>query len=72
MLRKPTHTSAGKPSFFYLLIAECCFQRSVSTHHPNAASTLREIGRNYLANASGVSSTLDSRPLALATGRLLG
>jgi hypothetical protein len=38
----------------------------------NAADTLREIGRAYLANASDVSSAFDARPLALVARRLLG
>jgi hypothetical protein len=62
MLRKPIHTSAGEPSFFYLMMAESCFQRAVSTRHPKAGSTLLEIGRNYLAKATDVASVLESRP----------
>ena len=61
MLRKPIHTSAGEPSFFYLMMAEICFRRAVSTRHPKAAGTLLEIGRNYVAKATGVASVL-SRP----------
>jgi hypothetical protein len=72
MLCKSAYACAGKPSFFYLMMARCCFERSVSTRNPNFADTLREIGRTYLANASGVSSALDSRPLALAVRRPLG
>jgi hypothetical protein len=62
MLRKPIQTSAGEPSFFYLMMAESCFRRAVSTHHPKAGGTLVEIGRNYLAKATGVASVLESRP----------
>jgi hypothetical protein len=62
MLRKPIHTSVGEPSFFYLIMAESCFQRAVSTHHPKAGGTLLDIGRNYLAKATGVASVLESRP----------
>jgi hypothetical protein len=54
------------------MMAKCCFERSVSTRNPNAADTLREIGRAYLANASDVSSAFDARPLALVARRLLG
>jgi hypothetical protein len=61
MLRKPIHTSAGEPSFFYLMMAEICFRRAVSTRHPKAAGTLLEIGRNYVAKSTGVASVL-SRP----------
>jgi hypothetical protein len=62
MLRKSIHTSGGEPSFFYLMMAEGCFRRAVSTRHPNASGTLREIGRKYLAKADGVTSVLESRP----------
>jgi hypothetical protein len=60
MLRKSLRISAGEPSFFYLMLAETCFQRAVSTRHPRGSSTLRKIGRSYLANASGVASVLES------------
>ena len=72
MLCKSAYESAGEPSFYYLMMAKCCFERSISTRNPNAADTLREIGRTYLANASDVSSALDSRPLAPAARRPLG
>jgi hypothetical protein len=65
MQRKPIHTSAGEPSFFYLMMAETCFQRADSTRHPKAGSTLLEIGRNYLAKATGVASMLESEPSRL-------
>jgi hypothetical protein len=55
MLRKSIQNSAAEPSFFYLMMAESCFQRAVSTRHPKAGGTLREIGRNYLAKAHGTS-----------------
>jgi hypothetical protein len=62
MLRKPIHTSAGEPSFFYLMMAESCFQRAVRTRHPQAGGTLLEIGRDYLAKATDVDSVLGSQP----------
>jgi hypothetical protein len=62
MIRKPIQTSAGKPSFFYLMMAESCFRRAVSTRHPKAGGTLLEIGRNYLAKATDVASVLESKP----------
>jgi hypothetical protein len=65
MLRKPIHISAGEPSFFYLMMAESCFRRAGSTRHPNAGGALRDIGRNYLAKANGVASTLESQPLPI-------
>jgi len=61
MLRKPIHSSSREPSFFYLMMAETCFQRAASTPHPKAGGTLLEIGRNYLAQATGVASVLESR-----------
>jgi hypothetical protein len=54
MLRKSIQNSAAEPSFFYLMMAESCFQRAVSTRHPKAGGTLREIGRKYLAKAGSV------------------
>jgi hypothetical protein len=62
MLRKWTQTSAGEPSFFYLMMAEGCFRRAVSTRNPKAGGMLREIGRNYLAKANDVGSVLESQP----------
>jgi hypothetical protein len=58
MARKSTQSSAGEPSFFYLMMAETCFQRAAGTRHRKACGTLREIGRNYLAKACKVGSTL--------------
>jgi hypothetical protein len=55
MLRKSIQNSAAEPSFFYLMMAQSCFQRAVRTRHPKAGGTLREIGRNYLAKAHGTS-----------------
>jgi hypothetical protein len=66
MLRKSIHSSAQEPSFFYLMMAESCFQRAASTRHPKACGTLREIGRKYLAEASDVASTLQPQPRAMA------
>jgi hypothetical protein len=71
-LCKSDYSNTGESSFYYLMMAKCCFERSVSTRNPKAADILREIGRAYLANASDVSSTLDPRPLALAARRPLG
>jgi hypothetical protein len=62
MLRKPIHTSAREPSFFYLMMAEICFRRAISTRHPKAAGTLLQIGRNYVAKATGVESVLETTP----------
>jgi hypothetical protein len=62
MLRKSIPRSAQEPSFFYLMMAESCFQRAASTGHLEARGTLREIGRHYLAKASDVASTLESQP----------
>jgi hypothetical protein len=62
MLRKPILTSAGEPSFFYLMMAECCFQRAVSTRNPKAGSTLLEIGSTYLEKETAVSSVVEPKP----------
>ena len=59
MLRKSMHTSAGEPSFFYLMLAESCFRQAASTRNPKAGDTLRDIGRNYLLKANHVTSELD-------------
>jgi hypothetical protein len=59
MSRKSTQSSAGEPSFFYLIMAESCFRRAASTRHPKGRGTLREIGRGYLAKARKVVSGLD-------------
>jgi hypothetical protein len=61
MLRKSIHNSAAEPSFFYLIMAESCFQRAASTRHPKAGGTLREIGRHYLAKANDVGSMLEPK-----------
>ena len=62
MLRKAIHTSAGGPSFFYLMMAQSCFRRAASTRHPKAGGTLLQIGRDFLAKATGVTSVLESQP----------
>jgi hypothetical protein len=61
MIRKSIQSGAKEPSFFYLMMAESCFQRAANTRHPKAHGTLREIGRRYLAEASDVASTLAPR-----------
>ncbi|HEV3371584.1 MAG TPA: hypothetical protein VG145_03485 [Xanthobacteraceae bacterium] len=66
MLRKSIQSSAQEPSFFYLMMAESCFQRAASTRHSEARGALREIGRRYLAEASDVASTLAPQPRATA------
>jgi len=65
MFRKSLRISAGEPSFFYLMLADICFRRAVSTQHPKGSGTLREIGRKYLAEANGVASVLESKPQRL-------
>jgi hypothetical protein len=56
MFHKSHRRRTGQSSFYYLMLAESCFQRAVGTRHANGSSTLREIGRNYLANASSIAS----------------
>jgi hypothetical protein len=63
MLRKSNYNSQGEPSFFYLMMAESCFRRAA--RHPQA-STLRNMGRNYLTMATKVSSMLEPQPSQLA------
>ena len=65
MLHKPPRISFGEPSFFYLMLAQSCFRRAISTRHPKGSSTLREIGRNYLANADTVTSVFEPPPLSV-------
>jgi hypothetical protein len=62
MLRKSTQSSAGEPSFFYLMMAESCFRRAASTRNPTAGETLRDIGRKYLVEANDVTSALEAQP----------
>jgi hypothetical protein len=66
MLRQSIQSSAKEPSFFYLMMAESCFQRAASTRHPEVRGALREIGRKYLADATDVASTLAPQPRAAA------
>jgi len=66
MLRKSSYTSPGEPSFFYLMMAGSCFRRAA--RHPQAG-TLRNIGRNYLTEATKVSSILESQPSQLARAK---
>jgi hypothetical protein len=54
MCAKSIHAAAAaEPSFFYLVMAKSCFRRAVSTPHPKAGGSLRELGRDYLAKAGG-------------------
>jgi len=66
MLRQSNCTSPGEPSFFYLMMARSCFRRAA--RHPQAGA-LREIGRNYLAKATEVTSILEPQPSRLAAPR---
>jgi hypothetical protein len=62
MLRRANQLpSEGEPSFFYLIMAEGCFQKAITARHPAASGTLREIGRTYLATAPTVASGLESQ-----------
>ena len=66
MLRKSIQSSPKEPSFFYLMMAESCFQRAASTRHLKARDTLREVGRHYLAKASDVASILEPQSRTMA------
>jgi hypothetical protein len=54
------------PSFFYLVMAESCFRRAVTTRHAKGRSMLRDIGRSYLNKANGPApvAARDDRPVA--------
>jgi hypothetical protein len=59
MLRKSIYASPGEPSFFYLMMADSCFQRAASTVNRRASDALRDIGRDYLMKASDITSALE-------------
>jgi hypothetical protein len=59
MLSKSIQSSAGEPSFFYLIMAQSCFRRADITRDPGARGALRDLGRNYLAKARGVAALFD-------------
>jgi hypothetical protein len=44
-------TQLTEPSYFNLVMAKSCFRRAAITPHPKAGSTLRDLGRDYLAKA---------------------
>jgi hypothetical protein len=46
-----TFTQQSEPSYFYFLMAKTCFRRATTTPHPKAGSTLRALGRDYLAKS---------------------
>jgi hypothetical protein len=52
MLRQSIQSRTAEPSFFYLIMAESCFQRAACTRRRNVRGTLRDIGRHYLAKAN--------------------
>ena len=52
MFGKSIPSSTAAPSFFYLLMAATCFQRAGRTCHPSGRGALRDIGHEYLAQAS--------------------
>ena len=50
MSRKMISQNAGQPSFYYLMMARCYFDRARKAGHPKGAG-LRNIGRDYLIKA---------------------
>jgi hypothetical protein len=52
MFGKSIPSSTAAPSFFYLLMAATCFERAGRSRHPYAGGALRNIGYEYLAQAS--------------------
>jgi hypothetical protein len=57
MLRQPIYANSDRPSFFYLLMADSCFQRAANIANPGASNALRDIGRDYLVKATEVTSS---------------
>ena len=51
MSRKTISMSEGQPSFYYLMMARCCFDRARRAGHSKGAG-LRGIGRDYLIKAT--------------------
>jgi len=60
MLRHPICASSERTSFFYLLMADSCFQRAANTANPGASNALRDIGRDYLVKATEVTSSAET------------
>jgi hypothetical protein len=58
-------SSAGQPSFLYLMMARSCFQRARRAGH-RTGPTLRAIGRDYLTRATKVTSASQSQQSRLA------
>ena len=69
MLRQPIYASSDRPSFFYLLMADSCFQRAANTANSGASTALRDIGRDYLVKATEITLVLEARARARATSR---
>jgi hypothetical protein len=59
MAYRSIRTSAGEPSFYYLMMARTCFQSAAKAVHPKGGATLRNIGRGYLMKATRVASDLE-------------
>ena len=59
MSQQSISSSAGQPSFFYLMMADSCFQRAANTDNPRVINALRDIGRDYLLKATEVTSVLE-------------
>jgi hypothetical protein len=51
MSRKTNSLSAGQPSFYYLMMARCYFDRARKAGHRKGTG-LRGIGRDYLVKAT--------------------
>ena len=56
-------SSAGQPSFFYLMMARSCFDRARRAGHPRGGA-LRNIGHDYLIKAT----TFDRQPSKSSAG----
>jgi hypothetical protein len=66
MAHRSIRTSAGEPSFYYLMMARTCFQSAAKAVHPKGGATLRNIGRAYLMKATRVASDLEAQPSQMA------
>jgi hypothetical protein len=63
MSRKTILLSAGQPSFYYLMMARCYFDRARKAGHHKGAG-LRGIGRDYLIKATRSSRSTRNHPPA--------
>jgi hypothetical protein len=51
MFGEPRQSGIREPSFYYVVLAATCFQRTACGCHPNAGGVLCDTGYKYLAKA---------------------